>query len=31
MREIERRVRDIHGVRGVVNLLHLPGTPAPTT
>jgi hypothetical protein len=29
--EIERRVRDVHGVRGVVNLLHLPGTPAPTT
>jgi hypothetical protein len=31
MKEIERRVRDVHGVRGVVNLLHLPGTPAPTT
>lgn len=31
MKEIERRVRDVHGVRGVVNLLHLPGTPVPTT
>jgi hypothetical protein len=28
--EVERRVWDIQGVRGVENLLHLEGTPAPT-
>jgi len=27
--ELERRVRTVHGVRGVENLLHLPGAPAP--
>lgn len=27
--EIERRVRRVGGVRGVRNLLHLEGTPAP--
>jgi hypothetical protein len=31
IKDIERRVRGVNGVRGVVNLLHLPGTPAPTT
>jgi osmotically-inducible protein OsmY len=29
IRTIERKVRGIAGVRGVENLLHLPGTPAP--
>ena len=29
--ELERRVQAVHGVRGVRNLLHVPGTPAPTT
>lgn len=29
--ELERRVRAVHGVRDVRNLLHVPGTPAPTT
>lgn len=29
--EIERRVRAVQGVRDVRNLLHLPGSPAPTT
>jgi hypothetical protein len=28
--ELEERVRKIQGVQGVENLLHLPGTPAPT-
>lgn len=28
--EVERRVRNVNGVRGVQNLLHLEGTPAPT-
>jgi hypothetical protein len=28
--EIEMRVRAVTGVRGVRNLLHLEGTPAPT-
>jgi osmotically-inducible protein OsmY len=28
--ELEDRVRKIQGVQGVENLLHLPGTPAPT-
>jgi osmotically-inducible protein OsmY len=31
IKDVERRVRGVNGVRGVVNLLHLPGTPAPTT
>ena len=31
IKDIERRVRGVNGVRGVVNLLHLPGTPAPTS
>jgi hypothetical protein len=29
--ELEKRVRDIRGVGGVENLLHLPGTPAPAS
>jgi hypothetical protein len=29
--DIERRVWDVHGVRGVQNLLHLAGTPAPSS
>jgi hypothetical protein len=28
--EIERRVREVHGVRGVENLLHVNGSPTPT-
>jgi hypothetical protein len=28
--ELVERVRRVHGVRGVENLLHVPGTPAPT-
>lgn len=28
--EIERRVREVHGVQGVENLLHVNGSPAPT-
>jgi BON domain len=28
--ELEERVRKIQGVQGVENLLHIPGTPAPT-
>jgi osmotically-inducible protein OsmY len=27
---LERAARDVRGVRGVVNLLHTPGTPAPS-
>jgi osmotically-inducible protein OsmY len=27
---LERLARDVRGVRGVVNLLHTPGTPAPS-
>lgn len=30
IRDLEERVRSIEGVRKVENLLHLPGTPAPT-
>ncbi len=29
IRAIERAIKRVHGVRRVVNLLHLPGTPAP--
>lgn len=28
--EIERRVREVHGVRGVENLIHVNGSPTPT-
>jgi hypothetical protein len=28
--ELEERVRKVQGVQGVENLLHVPGTPAPT-
>lgn len=31
VRRLEERVRRIEGVRGVQNLLHLPGMPAPTS
>jgi hypothetical protein len=30
IRDLEEAVRNVPGVRGVENLLHLPGTPAPT-
>ena len=29
--DLEEAVRKVPGVRGVENLLHLPGTPAPTS
>jgi hypothetical protein len=31
IRELEEAVRNVPGVQGVENLLHLPGTPAPTS
>ena len=31
MEDLEKRARNVSGVKGVENLLHLPGTPAPAT
>jgi osmotically-inducible protein OsmY len=31
IQDLEEAVRKVPGVRGVENLLHLPGTPAPTS